>query len=584
VNVNTRASIGDSDMLAVRGPWARVIGPAVVLLLPLLLLSVTPTILIQSGKIDPFVYSAYIHDYRQIYAIFGATYYANRIAAIDPGRVAMWLFGAEAGYYVVRYVLLAMACASIYSIARRFYGTGVAVAAAALLCFSPWYVRSIAYDYVDGFAITYLLLAIAFLITPRRHVAVGHALAGAFFAFAVNTNLYTLAIAGSFAPSWFILRARQGARQSCLNILAMTCGFVAAYIGLGVVLHVEFPDRPLFFEGVSIAVAQDLFRGGAVGSASYFRPLADFLAHNNYYVFVPVVLLAAMLVLLARMGRGRPAHARDFAIASGVYLGVITVVYLVNHFAFHHARITLTYYFSYVAIAGYLAVLALLGETMAAVEPRKATIALAVAGGIYFLEYSLYTQLVAKTTMWPVWLWAPTAAALPIGLIALRDPLRRLCVVLVCVVAIPVSFYHSDEDYVALHSRTQGIEEWDVYRGSEFLQATIRRVINPRGDYVRFWYNGALPRHANLNSVQSTYLWGYSRITRMPELDASALDKISKARYLVLLGLTDGENDKALASLSNARIRYRMIEKDEFVGTLWSFRFITIELLRDRQG
>jgi hypothetical protein len=355
----------------------------VVLLLPLLVLSVTPTMLVQSGKIDPFVYSAYIHDYRQIYAILGVTYYANRIAAIDPGRVAMWLFGAEAGYYVVRYVLLAMACASLYSIGRRFYGRGVAVMATALLCFSPWYVRSIAYDYVDGFAITYLLVAIAFLITPRRYVAVGHALAGAFFALAVNTNLYTLAIAGSFAPSWFILRARQGARQSRLNILAMICGFVAAYIALGMALRAEFPDRPLFFEGLSISVAQALFLGGAAGSASYFRPLANFLAHHNYHVFVPVVLLAAMLVLLVRMGRGRPAQASDFVIASVVYLGVITAVYLVNHFAFHHARITLTYYFSYAVIAGYLAVVALLGETAAAVEPRKAAIALAIAGGIY---------------------------------------------------------------------------------------------------------------------------------------------------------------------------------------------------------
>jgi hypothetical protein len=70
----------------------------------------------------------------------------------------------------------------------------------------------------------------------------------------------------------------------------------------------------------------------------------------------------------------------------------------------------------------------------------------------------------------------------------------------------------------------------------------------------------------------------------MPELDASALDKISRARYLVLLGLTDGENDQALAALSNARIRYRMIEKDQFVGRSWSFQFVTIELLRNRQG
>src|SRR5690242_7841887 len=90
----------------------------VVCLVPLAVIIMTPTMLIAAGWLDPYVYSAYIYDYRQTFQYFGATYYSLRVAAIGLSRLMRWFVHSDASYYVVRYVLLALASTSIYAVAR----------------------------------------------------------------------------------------------------------------------------------------------------------------------------------------------------------------------------------------------------------------------------------------------------------------------------------------------------------------------------------------------------------------------------------------------------------------------------------
>jgi hypothetical protein len=159
---------------------------------------------------------------------------------------------------------------------------------------------------------------------------------------------------------------------------------------------------------------------------------------------------------------------------------------------------------------------------------------------------------------------------------------------LACLVAAPLAFYESSEDYRDLHSRARAEREWDVYRGALKLQRSIGAVIVPRPGETKFWYDPTLPDHAALNSVQSMYLWGFSRITNMPAVGDAFRAAVGGTRYIVLLGLTRQEVDEGLAALSSAGIGHRVLLEDEAGGTSWSFRFAVAQLLtpdeRDERG
>lgn len=557
-------------------PSDRIVLVLTVFLLPLLVLSVTRNLLIQEDWLDPYVYSGYIHDYRHVFEYFGPTYYSNRIAAIDLSRVAHWFFGIDRGYVIVRYILLMMASASIYAIARRFYGSTVAAVTAILLCFSPWYVRAIAWDYVDGFAITYLFVAFACLVAPRRHPVPFHLAAGLFFALAVNTNFFAVAVAGSFVPSWFILQGRSEARRTGGLIGAVVCGFVLAYLAMGTVLHAEFSERPLFFERATLNTLDQLLIRGE--SAQYFHPLLDFLAKRHNYIFVPASLCVAMLLLWIHTSRHRTtAHAPQYVAAAAVYMSVITGVYLINHFVLHHGRITLTYYFSYAVIGSFMAIVALIGEAASNVKGTRATGALLAAAGIYVAMYCVYPPDYQDTNF-PLWIWGMTAIALPFSVFLASHSLVRLSIMLVSMVTMPVAFYNSVEDYTALHDRGNTMEQWDIYHSAIYLQHDLATVLDPEAGAVKFWYTVKLPRHSIFNSLQSTYLWDYSRVAGMPTLDDEAKRRLKETRYLVLLGTSTEEIDTALAALSRANVSYDVVHHSHFDSANWSFRLMIVDL------
>jgi len=562
--------------------WRRLAGPAVIFLLPAVVLSVTPTFLVQASWLDPYVYSAYIHDYPQTLRLYGATYYSNRIAAIDFSRIVWSLLHSELSYYVVRYALFAMASASIFTIVRRFYGVIVATFAVVLLGFSPWYVRALASEYVDGFAITYLFVALAFLIVPRRHVVWGHVAAGMFLALTVNTNLWALAFAATFAPAWYLLHSRQGAPRLALLAFAAACGFVAMYAALGVSLHLEFPVRPLMFEGKTLEMAFDQLGSGRL---VYFHPLSRILP-DRYYLLVPLVLSATMLIAMSRLAPARFAFSRQFVVVSGIYLVAMVALYSLAH-VLHHALISYIYYFSYALIASYLVCAALVGEAAAAANQKDALIILGVGAAAYCLAYVSYTVDFAKSS-WPVWVWACTALLLPLCLLLRLRPVTRLVIIVIGVIAVPIPFYHSVETYSLLHSRTQNLEEWDVYRGARYFQATIGQTVDLRAAKiprraVRFWYGGS-PKDRNLNSIQSMYLWGYSKLPDGLKIDDDFRMDLGPARYLVLLGIDASEIEQRMAALTRASIPFNVLRRDQFSGVVWSFKFTTLELTGDRKS
>ena len=94
---------------------------------------------------------------------------------------------------------------------------------------------------------------------------------------------------------------------------------------------------------------------------------------------------------------------------------------------------------------------------------------------------------------------------------------------------------------------------------------------------VGFWYSNE-KGHAEISSIQSVFLWGYSRLASvtpgdvgMPLTNQAFTARVSGTPYVVLLGLTADEIEGGLQALRQARFTYKEIKRQRFEGRVWGY-------------
>jgi hypothetical protein len=126
-------------------------------------------------------------------------------------------------------------------------------------------------------------------------------------------------------------------------------------------------------------------------------------------------------------------------------------------------------------------------------------------------------------------------------------------------------------DYASIHLGAWAQVEADVYWGSIDLLHWVGNVAKASDGRVGFWYSND-SRHSAISSIQSIFLWGYSRVqdwalpSGMPTIDRATLENLKNCRYLVLLGFTKGEIDEGLRSLRSSGIDFIERERREYSG------------------
>jgi len=126
--------------------------------------------------------------------------------------------------------------------------------------------------------------------------------------------------------------------------------------------------------------------------------------------------------------------------------------------------------------------------------------------------------------------------------------------------------------------------EMDVYRVAlQFTEAAPKLTEHPGG--VMFWYNNRIAN--SINSVQSTYLWGYSKINTnppedpgLPHLGEFQLQLIRKpeVRYLSLLGETEEELTQGVAALMREGIDFKTADHRVLASGAYRIYFQLVEL------
>ena len=92
----------------------------------------------QVGFLDPWVYWGYIHNFEDLYARYGLTYYSVRFGLIFPSWLLQAVLGPIPGYYAFCYAMYLVAGVPLYLLVRCRYSVAAAVSAYTLVVTSLW--------------------------------------------------------------------------------------------------------------------------------------------------------------------------------------------------------------------------------------------------------------------------------------------------------------------------------------------------------------------------------------------------------------------------------------------------------------
>ena len=397
--------------------------------------------------------------------------------------------------------LCAVALACFAVAAERVAGRGAALAATALLGLNPQFLRAVGWDYVDGFGIAYLLVALALLAradgsSRRSWLLFG---AGAALAGVLSCSLFYGVLGLPFA--WELLaawRERHGSARELLSEIGRIAAGGALTLAALAVASALAGGR-LFF-----LVGSFRFVGHSVETADPFRhPLAEWLP-TAYWLATPALAAAGAVVVLLR--RGQPPAVRR---AQGQHLALcafFVALQLRGNFHsleyFYYASLLLPT--SFLAFAGQIQ--ALWGVDRKWVLPFAA---LALAG----LVITLLAPFPASTLVWARRLLLASLIVGPLWPLALLSRRAVAALLLPLLVAITFSMWrpYLGPPGTAMHRLEQ----------MEGVIAALKS--NPGGEWPRLWYDQHEPQSGVVaDAIASAFLLCPSMISgNFPQLPAS---------------------------------------------------------------
>jgi hypothetical protein len=372
--------------------------------------------------------------------------------------------------------------------------------------------------------------------------------------------------------------------------LCLLSGFLLTYAMLVLILEAEFPGSGFAAIANTFSTAFSLMGGG---EEQWFVPIALLLRNMQPLGTVILLIPAAFfvfgsLVLLVRRSALETASEQvRFAQAALLYLGVMWVLVFSMHYFFMHFWLSQYYCNIYFFPASILVLISLAG----AVEAR------------WHSPHTLYIGSLAIILLWLVlpfvWLWidspiaalwtasvAIVAAGITLGVL-LYGTQRRLSLSIYFASFLIISFYPLTSKIYHLVANPEDRQlEWDVYRGAVFLQRFINTQV-PTDKTIGFWYRNPRSGRASdwlLTSVQSMFLWSYSRVAPydtghpgMPLLDARTRTSMAQKKFLVLLGTSDPEMKDALNAIAKAGLPFGSVARTNYVGQTWGFQILLLK-------
>ncbi len=479
-------------------------------------------------NIDPWVYTGYIHNFEDLIARYGLTYYSVRFGLIFPHLVLAKAFGPFAGYLAFCYLLYLLAGIPFYLLFRKRYSVAAAVFAYALLVSSLWLARTVLWTHPDAAAVPYTLAAVSLLLLDPPRRAFTCVAAGFLFALAANCNIFTLSISGLSGVAYMVLHYGNLKRRLARDVAWMIAGFALVF-ALGAIGYVYCCGTPNFIGPTWTMVVWAFSNSG-----EYQRTLFDDIWHFSLRVPAAGAGSGAGAQRPGRRQAGSDFHRGHRLLPRGRRLCLVAAVFV-------------------------------------ALVDSRALLLLCVSPPPFFICAALIAVRLCRTAGAQTgrqWLFVSTATVLLLPLlhayrvvdfsmIALPAYLALMGIVLATIalgrwatLAAPVGailfsaamHLHWNAPYFSgtWGGAMRNEREVPAHRLALSLMDQMPKFVND-GRQILFWYPYKDPL---IRSLQSTYLWGYSKlnsnddsISGMPQVTAKELERLktSGGPWLVLI-------------------------------------------------
>jgi hypothetical protein len=519
----------------------------------------------QAGALDPYFYTGYIHNLHDLLQRYGITYYGVRFGLILPARAFALTFGPETGYFAFRYVLVLVGGVPLFVLVKRHMGTWVAVVTYCALTTSPFLAKALFWDHPDASGVPYLLGGVCLFALGLRPAWLWDAATGGLFGLALNSNVFTSSQMGlfvaAFAVSWFLYRRR--AQLLISRILYMVAGGAVVSCAGAAYYHHLIGVWDIYSPTISVSLW--LSRGGM---GNWRLPGVAWIASSFHVLALPMM---SFFCLLATGFRRR----KFIATVLTIYIGAVFAFYYLYQFAFKANSLQLHYYFAYSVPAVFLSIPVIFDRLWANVP--KPSVKWCALGGIagfglpWVLKASGLDLSRAVDVGRLVAMIAATSVVLVLAIYLPWGTKPRLWLAGVgsILVGLSVDAAFSDRVY-APHVGAQEIHaqrERDVFAVSMQFMSVVPKF-GERPGVIRFWYNN---RRGNLiNSVQSTYLWGFTKSHQNPATDPGMphigpfqlkVFQDRRVKYLGLIGESEEELGKGLEALTDKGLVFSLLER-----------------------
>jgi len=267
----------------------------------------------------------------------------------------------------------------------------------------------------------------------------------------------------------------------------------------------------------------------------------------------------------------------------------VTAFYYVEQFLLDSDILELFYYFSYLIPSVFL-MLAFLWQTLWERTKRSSSAFIGVGLAALLAPWmaAIYGGLtLSNLTVWH-WLVLCGALAVTLFLVARDSQLPAMQAVMpwLALTLLGGFFTAGLADYspYVRTIKTTDTTEMDVYRVAlQFVRAVPKLAEHP--GVIRFWYNNRIDN--SINSVQSTYLWGYSKVNTNPPEDPGlphlgetqlGILRDPQVRYLGLLCESKEELSQGLAALTQEAIKFQAADVQLLASGDYRVYFQLLEL------
>ena len=503
------------------------------------------------GFIDPWIYLGYFLDLTQHLRAFKGAYFSTRLTWTIPGAITYHLFSPLVAAHALHLALFYAATISLYLILKMTVSRRAALLAALLMGCHSYFLRSIGWDYVDGAALTYLLMTLCALTyaarvaNPRR----GLVLVGIFAAFTIHAQFF-LIVFSPLALGYYLLARGEFRQPAIPNWKPFFWGLATVTAVLGL-FNMAVNGRFIFFIN-------------AIGTAAKLvinNPYTDHRYHwleQATWLVLPILSLLGAILCLRRRQRLLAVPNAEFLQFWQRYLvlsvGMMVVVQLIGE-----PVLQLSYYASYLIPAIFLA----LGSQLAIGLDRlsRAQFVLlcscGLASSLLPYVFPLQSTILEHWRQHP-WLW-PLALG-SVGVFLITREVRYVAspaVFLVCFSLAALTAASGTRTWAATgQAADPAVQKYAFLTIVDSVNAI--KQLDPKGN-LYFWYDyqgywGTLYR-----AVASTYVWSYRLQSETFPSIGPKLPPPGR-RILILCNNPETALSKAEAALRNLSLETKFLE------------------------